>query len=244
MAELTNSNWSEAERVYDRQRQELLRSVDLTQYVDDPFLFLRRQRVTDYLTRIKLFEAVLEIPGAIVECGVHKGGSLMLYAHLSSILEPYGFSRKIFGFDTFEGFRSISEKDPGDLTPEMFADTSYDVLQKAITLQDLNRAVSHVPKCELIRGDATKTVPEFVAAHPELVIALLYLDFDLYRPTAVALQHLLPLVPKGGIVVLDELNMRKLAGETTALKERFPIQQLRLRKFPFDPWPSYFVVGE
>ena len=103
MAELTNSNWSEAERVYDRQRQELLRSVDLTQYVDDPFLFLRRQRVTDYLTRIKLFEAVLEIPGAIVECGVHKGGSLMLYAHLSSILEPYGFSRKIFGFDTFEG---------------------------------------------------------------------------------------------------------------------------------------------
>ena len=38
-----------------------------------------------------------------------------------------------------------------------------------------------------------------------------------------ALEHLLPLVPKGGIVVFDELNVERWAGETKALKEYLKI---------------------
>jgi len=69
-------------------------SVDIKEYTDDPFLFLKRQRFTEYLQRIKLFEMILDVKGSIVECGVHKGGSLMLYYHLSSVMEPYSNSRR------------------------------------------------------------------------------------------------------------------------------------------------------
>ncbi|MFX1391778.1 MAG: TylF/MycF/NovP-related O-methyltransferase [Promethearchaeota archaeon] len=74
------------------------------------------------------------------------------------------------------------------------------------------------------------------------MIALLYLDFDLYEPTKVALEHFFPLVPKGGIVAFDELNALKWVGETKALKEFFDINKIRLRKFPFNGWGSYFIV--
>jgi Macrocin-O-methyltransferase (TylF) len=219
-------------------------SVDIKEYTDDPFLFLKRQRFTEYLQRIKLFEMILDVKGSIVECGVHKGGSLMLYYHLSSVMEPYAFNRKIYGFDTFEGFRSISKKDSPDIHESMFSDTSYDILAKAIEIHDLNRSVPEIEKCVLIKGDATATIPPFIKNHPELVIALLYLDFDLYEPTKVALQHFLPLVPKGGIVAFDELGSKKWVGETQAFKEHLDLKNIGLKKRNFDPWASYFVVGE
>lgn len=242
--EVKNSNWSEKEKDYDKLRSEFLQNLNLADYVDHPHLFVRRQTVTGHLTRINLFNMALGVKGSIVECGVHKGDSLMLYYHLSTILEPTAFNRKIYGFDTFEGFRSLSEKDSKQLTEKMFSDTDHDVLKRAIEIQDMNRFVSHLPKCELIKGDAIQTIPEFKKKHPELIIALLYLDFDIYKPTKVAIEEFLPLVPKGGIVAFDELNCSKWAGETEAFKELLVVNSVKLQKFPFDPWVSYFIVGE
>ena len=243
MKESLISNWSDVERTFEKQRESLINSIDLRQFIDDPFLFMRRQRFTDYLTRIKLFEKIKNVKGSIVECGVYKGGSLMLYYHLSSVLEPYASNRKIYGFDTFQGFRSISEKDDKSLNEEIFSEADYQIINKAIEVQDLNRAASHISKCKLIRGNAVETIPEFKKQHPELIIALLYLDFDIYEPTKVALEQFLPLVPKGGIVAFDELNVRKFMGETKAVKEILNLNEVKLEKFSFDPWPSYFCVG-
>jgi hypothetical protein len=94
-------------------------------------------------------------------------------------MEPYGFNRNIYGFDTFEGFRSISKEDGGTPSEEMLSDAGVDILKKAIEINDLNRAIPHVSKCELIKGDTTKTIPEFKMNNPDLLIALLYLDFDI-----------------------------------------------------------------
>ena len=201
-----------------------------------------RQDVTTALTRIKLFEKILEVQGSIVECGVFRANSLFLYAHLSSILEPYNFNRKIIGFDTFEGFRSISQKDESNLSSSDFAETNYGHLDRLVSLYDNNRAVNHIPKIELVKGDATETIPSFVRNNEHLIISLLYLDFDLYEPTKVALEHLLPLVPKGGIVGFDEVNSKKWKGETIALKECLQLKDIKLRKFSFDPWVSFYEV--
>ena len=49
------------------------------------------------------------IPGEIVECGVYKGGSLIL---ICLIAEMLNFNKEIIGYDTFEeGFDKISEFD-------------------------------------------------------------------------------------------------------------------------------------
>jgi hypothetical protein len=117
-------------------------------------------------------------------------------------------------------------------------------LKKSIKINDLNRPIPHIPKCELIKGDAVQTIPEYVKNNPELIISMLYLDFDIYEPTKVALKEFLPLMPKGGVVVFDELNMHRWAGETAALKECLNLNDIKLQKIGTDPWPSYFVIGQ
>jgi len=242
MKKLSSSNWTENEEKYFSRRDEYLGEVNLSEYVDHPFVFCNRQKIAAMLTRIDLYRKILNVQGSIVECGVHKGSSLMLYYHLSSIVEPYVWTRKVIGFDTFEGFRSISEKDPSSLSTEDFSDTSYEILDNMGKLSDLNRSVSHIAKLDVVKGDAVLTIPEYVENHPELIIALLYIDFDIYEPTKTAIEHLLPLVPKGGIVVFDELNAEKWAGETKAFKELLNLQQISLKRFSFDPMASYFQV--
>ena len=65
---------------------------------------------------------------------------------------------------------------------------------------------------------------------------------DIYEPTKVALTHLLPLVCNGGIVVLDEFNYSKFAGETQALKELVDLRDIELRRFSFEPFTAYFRI--
>jgi hypothetical protein len=83
-----------------------------------------------------------------------------------------------------------------------------------------------------------------VEEHPHLVVALLYLDFDLYEPTLAAIQTLLPRMPKGAILAFDELNKDKWPGETLAAIEGVGLTSLRLRRFPFDSLMSYAVIGD
>ena len=74
-----------------------------------------------------------------------------------------------------------------------------------------------------------------------VIIKLLYLDFDLYEPTLVALNNFYELVPSGGVVVFDEIGNEKFVGETLAFKEFFKNKSVELKKFEFEPWISYFI---
>ena len=97
---------------------------------------------------------------------------------------------------------------------------------------------------DFVVGDATETIPKFVEENPFLLVSLLYLDFDIYEPTKIALEFLLPLVPKGGVVAFDELAQKKWEGETVAFKEVLSANKIKLRRFSFEPHISYFVVGD
>ena len=66
------------------------------------------ERITaKFLTKYELFKQILNVNGSIVEAGVLHGGGTLAWAKLSSILEPTNHTRKIIGFDTFEGFPSV-----------------------------------------------------------------------------------------------------------------------------------------
>ena len=66
----------------------------------------------------------------------------------------------------------------------------------------------------------------------------------IYEPTKVALENLYSRVVKGGIVAFDELNCTEWKGETIALREFLDLSQVALKRFPSDPYISYFVKGE
>jgi len=242
---MTGRRRTPQEERYYKDRSQLIAECSSEYVADAPFLFANRIQITSMLSRIELFKMIMDVPGAIVECGVYKGNSLMLYLQLSLLLEPYAINRSIYGFDTFEGFRSIdAAADPSDINEGMFSDTNFSVLQRSIALNDLIRPVSGIPRCELIKGDIVKTVPEFLKDKPGLCVAMLILDTDLYQSTKLALEHFLPLMPKGGIVVLDEVCYSKFAGETQALREVIDLNRVELRRLPFDAAAGYFRVGD
>ena len=210
--------------------------------------YVSRQSVTKFLCRHELFKQQLEVNGSIVEVGVHRGASLMAWAHLSSILEPVNYLRRIIGFDTFEGFPSVGDKDSAGASAHLerggfhAGERAKTDLEEAIRLFDLNRLMNHIPKVELVQGDACKTIPEYLEENPHLVVSMLHLDADLYAPTKTALEYLKPRMPKGAIVVFDELNMKLFPGETLAAMETLGLPNLRLQRFPFATSMSYAVI--
>jgi hypothetical protein len=208
--------------------------------------FVPRQTLSLFLAKHALFERVLGVHGHIIECGVFLGGGLMTWAQLSAIYEPVNHVRRVVAFDTFTGFVSLHAKDRGEALDYAveggLATHAYDDLQECIRLYDLNRPVGHIPRVELVVGDAARTIPEYVSRNPQLVVAMLYLDFDLYEPTKVAIETLLPRMPKGAALVFDELNQAAWPGETLAVLETIGLRNLRLQRFPFTPQLSYAVL--
>lgn len=208
--------------------------------------FVSRQDLARFLARYHLFQQIVEVHGYIIECGVFLGGGLMSWAQLSAIFEPVNHIRRIVGFDTFTGFPEIGEKDrgedPGHAVPGGLATHAHDDLLEAVRLYDMNRPLGHIPRVELVEGDGTRSIPAYLESNPHLVVAMLYLDFDLYEPTRVAIETFLPRMPKGAILVFDELNQRTWPGETLAVLDTAGIRNLRIRRFPFTPQISYAVL--
>jgi hypothetical protein len=73
--------------------------------------YVRRQNITRFLSLYEIFKLAVPVKGSIVECGVNNGFGLMSWAKFSAILEPVNLTRRIYEFDSFEGFPSVSEKD-------------------------------------------------------------------------------------------------------------------------------------
>lgn len=208
--------------------------------------YVRRQNITRFLALYEIFKRIVPVKGSIVECGVNRGFGVMSWAKFSAILEPVNLTRRVYGFDTFEGFPSVAEQDRAHSTgaPRTgdLAASSYEELLELSAAHDSTRFLGHVPKVELIKGDATKTIPSFVETHPHVVVSLLYLDFDLYEPTKVALEHFVPRMPKGAIIAFDELDNPLWPGETLAMLEKFRARPLKLERMPFDPYIAFAEI--
>ena len=210
--------------------------------------FASRQTLARHLCLTEVFKLVLEVQGDVVECGVNWGGGLMAFAQLSAILEPVNLQRRIVGFDTFSGFVKIADEDAkgalftaerraGGYQADCLAD-----LQECVALFDRNRFIGHVQKVVLVPGDAALTIPAYLEANPHTVVSLLHLDFDLYEPTKIAIEQLLPRMPRGAVILFDELNNRTWPGETRAVMEAIGLSKLRIRRFAFEPHMSYAVL--
>ena len=210
--------------------------------------YVRRQNLTRFLALYEIYKRVLPVKGSIVECGVFRGFGTMTWAKLSAILEPVNLTRRIYGFDSFSGFPSLSEVDRTGVAAhvregDLFSDSEQEILELA-AINDSTRFLGHVPKVQLIKGDATKTIPIFVEQTPHLLVSLLYLDFDLYEPTKAALKYLVPRMPRGAILAFDELDNPLWPGETVAMLEECGASNLRIQRLDFDPYIGFAVIGE
>lgn len=210
--------------------------------------YVPRQNMARFLCLHELFRLVLEVQGDIVECGVNWGGGLMSFAQFSAIHEPVNLQRRIVGFDTFSGFTGVDAQDCRGALPTAerraggYAADCLEDLHECVALYDRNRFIGHIGKVVLVPGDIAQTLPRYLDDNPHTVVSLLHLDLDLYAPTKVAIEHLVPRMPRGAVIVFDELNNRTWPGETTAVMETLGLPRLRIRRFAYEPHVSYAVV--
>jgi hypothetical protein len=197
---------------------------------------------------VEIFRQVINLPGCIVECGVFKGMSLLTFTKLVEILCPGDTLKRVVGFDTFEGFPNLSEKDGqpnvqrGKVLGGWNAGDFLPTLERAIDITQRDSMIPRFKRVELVKGDVCETIPAYVQKNPGLRIALLHLDLDLYEPTLTALKYLYPLVVAGGVVLLDEYAMDGFPGESAAFDEYFAGNRPVLTKFPYISTPGgYFV---
>jgi hypothetical protein len=249
---LDQKTQTESDELYSQEIQEYFNSSegDTLAKLRNFAKFVPRQNLSLFLAKNDIFKQLLNVHGHIVECGVFMGGGLLTWAQLSAVYEPYNHVRRVIGFDTFAGFPSFAEQDKPEPGSEIdfarvgglaVAGIEADI-KRATELYDLNRPIGHVPRIELVKGDASKTIPAYVEENRHLVVALLYLDFDLYEPTVAAIKALLPRMPKGAIIAFDELNQKQWPGETLAVLDTIGIKNLRIKRFPFTPQISYAVL--
>jgi O-methyltransferase len=144
------------------------------------------------------------IKGDFAECGVWKGGSVMLIAY---ILMKAGITdRKIFLYDTFEGMTKPGENDGEKEKAEWEKNKINEQLNSWCfspleEVQD-NIAITGYPKDNVvfIKGKVEETIPGTMPGK----ISLLRLDTDWYESTIHELNHLFPLLEKGGILIIDD----------------------------------------
>jgi len=215
--------------------------------IENFMLFLRRVNFGKFLSHVQIFNEVMDVPGHIVECGVFKGMSLLTFVKLIEVLCPADSLKRVIGFDTFEGFVNLAEKDGlpnekrGKVVGGWNSSDFLPTLQKLVEITQRDSMVPRVKRVELVKGDASVSIPEYVKANPGIRISLLHLDMDLYDPTLAALRHLYPLVSPGGIVLLDEYGMDGFPGESAAFDDYFGANRPQLKKFPFTSTPGgYF----
>ena len=209
-------------------------------------LFLTSKNLSRILFFHEIYKLVLDTHGIIAEFGVRWGQTLSVMSALRGIFEPFNRHRKIVGFDTFAGFKGVSEHD-GDLS--RFKEGSFSVsdnyaeyLDEILGLQEQLNPMNHIKKYELVPGDATKTVPDYIKRHPETLISLAIFDFDIYAPTKAAIEAIAPCLFKGSVLVFDELCDDIFPGETVALKETLGVRNLRIRRMPMTSRISYAVI--
>jgi hypothetical protein len=209
-------------------------------------LFLTSKTLSRVLFFHEIYRQILHTHGVIMEFGVRWGQTLSLLSALRGIYEPFNRHRKIVGFDTFAGFKGMEARDGKTCR---CADGSFSVskgyekyLGSILEMQEGLNPMSHLRRFELVKGDAAQTIPQYFQQHPETVVSLAILDFDIYAPTKVALEQIKPRLTKGSILVFDELCDDIFPGETIAVQEVFGLNNLRVQRLPTTARVSYVVI--
>jgi len=179
---------------------------------------------------IQAFKHVQEndILGDYVECGVWKGGNLIL---LSGLQESIDTKRTIYGFDTFSGMTTPTNHDVdyrGNFASEMMqSETKIDGENSihaaaSLALVNINLLENNAKNVKLIEGDVAVTLSQ--PKNLPKKIALLRLDTDWYESTKVELETLYPLLEPGGVLIIDDYG--HFSGARKAVDEYFKDQDI------------------
>ena len=157
------------------------------------------------------------IPGAIAECGVWRGGSMMAVALMLKALGDA--SRELYLYDTFEGMVAPTERDVmhEGVSAATLLDSSdpHSGFWCEASLEDVQANMASTgydaQRVHFVKGPVESTIPGTLPGP----LAILRLDTDWYESTKHELIHLYPLLASRGVLILDDYGFWNGAREAT-----------------------------
>ncbi|MBY0339030.1 MAG: TylF/MycF family methyltransferase [Acetobacteraceae bacterium] len=149
------------------------------------------------------------IPGDIVECGVWRGGSMMMAAH--ALRQIGGTDRTLWLYDTFAGMTPPEAMDlqaeSGATAEQVLADNPredgnvfWGIARRPLVEANMATTLYPPARIRYVEGPVEDTIPGTLPDR----IALLRLDTDWYRSTKHELVHLWPRLERGGVLIIDD----------------------------------------
>ena len=184
------------------------------------------------LTSVQRLQAVIDavryierrgIPGALAECGVWRGGSVL--AMLLTLQDAGATERDVYLYDTFTGMTDPTEADTSPFDDAAREGAAYDYLfDPEHTGEDAVLALlagTGYPRERLhaVAGPVEETLP----AHAPEQLALLRLDTDWYESTRHELEHLYDRLSPGGVLIVDDYGHWE--GAARAVEEFFATRE-------------------
>ena len=203
-------------------------------YENNFYLSCDNSRIGKMIAHYELFKMSSKIPGCIIECGVFKGASLIRFATFLKLLKS---NKKIIAFDTF-GKHTTTKISSDHKRRKILLSHGKEAISEKQLMNILKRKGLE-KNIQLIKGDITETVPNYLKLNPKLKISLLNLDVDFYEPSMSILKNFYPKLSKGGILMLDDYGVWD--GETMAVDEYFIDKKIKIRKHMFSKTPSYII---
>jgi O-methyltransferase len=207
-----------------------------------PFTMTSNERIWASMSAAS-YVAKNHVAGAIVECGVWRGGSSMA---MLEILMMLGVNdRNFFLYDTFEGMTQPTQFDQdrsGQLaevllskapkTSNLWAMASIEDVQENLAKTGYPSQLLH-----FIEGDVTATLE--VQENLPNEIAVLRLDTDWYESTKRELDVLFPRLVPGGVCIIDDYG--HWSGAKKAVDEYLSHQKLSPLLFATDYTGRSFI---
>ena len=203
-------------------------------YENNFYLSCDNSRIGKMIAHYELFKLSSKIPGCIIECGVFKGASLIRFATFLKLLKS---NKKIIAFDTFGKHTTTKISSDHKRRKILLSGGKEGISEKQ--LMSILKRKGLEKNIQLIKGDITETVPNYLKLNPKLKISLLNLDVDFYEPSMSILKNFYPKLSKGGILMLDDYGVWD--GETMAVDEYFIDKKIKIRKHMFSKTPSYII---
>ncbi|MBI4151871.1 crotonobetainyl-CoA--carnitine CoA-transferase [Candidatus Woesearchaeota archaeon] len=222
-------------------------NIPKEQRLENLGLFLTSKEMSRLLFMHHIYQLAIPVHGIIAEFGTRFGNNIAMFHAFRSIHEPYNARlRPLVAFDTFQGFCDISKHDGNSpmmkkglvATPEK----QEEVLDEILSIHEQLNPMGHIKKFELVKGDISKTLPQYLKAHPETIVALAYFDTDLYEPTKNALLLLRDRMTQGTVLGFDEAGDPGAPGVTRAIMETLDLKRIKLQRLSWCSRTSFCIV--